>query len=146
MTISGDTDDLLSANVWGEEVEITRNQAGYGRIGTGGDLFTSVSTPNADIQRVSGSNPARDLGQGRFMTHQIFLPNGANVRQGDRIRASDWSVGKAEYFVEAVLADEGHTEVRTRLVRAVQGVLNYLLLEDGTYLYQEDGGGMILES
>lgn len=147
MSLSSDTDNLLSMDVWGEQVEIVRNATGYGDTGLAGDLWAVVSQPNADIQRISGNNPIRDLGQGRFSSHRIFLPGGANVRQGDRIRPSGWIAGQAEYFVQAVLADEGHTEIRANIVRPVEGAnLDYLLLEIGSYLLLEDGGGILLEN
>lgn len=143
MTIATDTDDLLVNNLWGELIYIVRNAPTYGRIGEGGDLFTIIGTPNGDIQRVSGNNPSRNLGQGRFMTHRVFLPNGTDIRQGDRIRTSDWTAGRAEYFIEEVLSDEGHVEVKASLARTI---VNFLLVETGELFLLETGASLQLEN
>ena len=132
MSISSDTDDLISTSLWGEVVTIMRNDPKYGDIGTGTELWSIISEPNADIQRIAGNNPTRNLGQDRISSHRIFLPDGTNVKQGDRIRSADWDVGKAVHFVLAVMADEGHTEIMTKLVRAqlkstLKGPLGLLL-------------------
>lgn len=145
MTIATDTDDLISTSLWGEVVTIIRNDPGYDHAGYGRDFWMTLTTVNADIQRIAGNNPTRDLGQGRFATHNIFLPDATSIKQGDRIRSSDWSVGKAEFAVEQVLSDEGHVEIRTKLVRSVAGLLNYLLLESGQNLLLENKSGIFLE-
>ena len=141
MTLATDTDNLLST--WGEQMYIVRNTPTYGNIGEGGDAFTILSTPNADIQRISGNNPARDLGQGRFMTHRIFLPDNTDVKQGDRLRTSDWTAGRAEYFVESVLSDEGHVELRASMARTI---INFMLVETGELLTLEDETALQLEN
>jgi len=143
MSISTDTDDLLSTSLWGEVLIIIRNDPDYGNFGEAGDHFDVMSNPNGDIQRVSGNNPTRNLGQGRFMTHTIFLPNNTDVKQGDRIRTSDWTAGRAEYFVEQVLSDEGHVELKASLARTM---VKFLLVETGELLLLEDGEALQMEN
>lgn len=117
MAISGDTDDLLDTGLWGEAVTVVRNTPTYDNVGQPSDSWASVSTPNADIQPVSGVTVTKDGGQQREMSHRIFLPSGNGVRQGDRIRPSGWATGDNEYSVEQVSSDEGHVEVLAVLVR-----------------------------
>ena len=117
MSISGDTTDLLDTALWGEVVTVVRNTPTYTDAGAATDSWASVSTPNADIQPVSGVTVTGQAGEVRSMSHRIFLPSGNSVVQGDRIRPSGWSTGDNEYQVEAVLSDEGHVEVLVTLVR-----------------------------
>lgn len=117
MTISGDTVDLVSTTLWGEEVNIIRNTPTYGDAGDSTDSWGTVVTANADIQPFSGFNPTIDLGQKRASTHRIFFPSGTAVIQGDRIRPSDWTAGDNFYEVDSVLSDEGHVEIYASLIR-----------------------------
>ena len=120
MTISGDTDDLVSQTLWGEQVNIIRNTPTYGEAGGPVDSWAVVLTVNVDIQPFSGSNPTVELGQKRISTHRVFLPNGTLIVQGDRIRPSGWVAGDNFYEVDAVLSDEGHVEVYASLVRGAE--------------------------
>lgn len=79
------------------------------------DSWASVGTPDGDIQPISGINPTVGIGQQRVSTHRIFLPDGTDIKQGDRIRPSGWSAGEDEYSVDSVLDDEGHIEARLQL-------------------------------
>jgi hypothetical protein len=144
MTVAGDTVDLLSTSLWGEVVTIVRNSPAYQDDGFGDEEWNSVADTLAEIQRISGNNPTRDLGQGRFCSHTIFLPDQTDVVQGDRIRSSEWTTGRAEFEVQVVMADTGHTEVRTRLVRSTS-LITFLLLEDGTDILLETGSRTNLE-
>lgn len=116
MTISGDTEDLVDTTVWGEVITIVRNTASYSDMGVATDSWESVATPNADIQPISGMNPTVGIGQMRASSHVVFLPDGTNVKQGDRVRPSGWSAGDDEYEVDSVLDDEGHIECRLSMV------------------------------
>jgi hypothetical protein len=142
MTIAGDTNDLVSTGLWGEEVMIVRNTPTYDDNGFPTDSWDMIVDTVGEIQRIPGNNPTRDLGQGRISSHAIFLPNATDVIQGDRLRSSDWDSGKAEYDVQSVRSDEGHVEIRTRLVRSST---LFLMLEHGTWLRLETGKGLQLE-
>ena len=117
MSISTDTDELLDTSLWGEAVTVMRNTPTYGGDGDKSDSWASVSTPNADIQPLSGADLARESGSEQMSTHKIFLPSGNGVRQGDRIRASGWVTGDDEHQVDAVLSFEDHVEVMTHIVK-----------------------------
>lgn len=117
MTLANDTVDLLATGLWGEVITIRRNTPTYGDTGAFTDSWATVSTPNADIQPVSGDVIARESGQDKKSTHRIFLPNGTAIKQGDRIRPSGWSAGDDEYEINSVLSDEGHVEVLATQVK-----------------------------
>jgi hypothetical protein len=140
MTLAGDTDDIIS--VWGEVVTVVRNFPTYGNAGFGVNVWTDVIATVAEIQRIAGNNPTRDLGQGRFSSHAIFLPDGTGIIQGDRIRSSEWTTGKAEFEVQAVFVEDGHVEVRTRLVRSS---VIFLMLENSEWILLETGKEINLE-
>ena len=120
MTLSADTVDLTSTSLWGEVVTIVRNTITSDDAGFTTDSWASVATPNGDLQPISnfssGANMAMPIGQQRMSSHRIFLPDGTDVKQGDRIRPYGWSAGDDEYRVDAVLDDEGHIEARLSLV------------------------------
>lgn len=116
MTLAEDTDSLIDLVVWGEVVTIVRNTITTDGMGATTDSWASVATPNGDIQPISGINPTLGIGQQRASSHRIFLPDGTNIKQGDRIRPYGWSAGDDEYDVDSVLGDEGHTECRLSLV------------------------------
>ena len=117
MSINTDTDELLNTSLWGEQVTIVRNTITYGSDGDKSDSWGSVSTPNADIQPLSGAELTREIGSQRSSTHKVFLPAGNGVLQGDRIRPSGWSAGNDEHHVDAVMSFEDHVEVMTHIVK-----------------------------
>lgn len=119
MSFADDTDDLLQDpnSGHGEAVVIRRNTPTYGDTGAASDSFSTIATIQGDIQPNSASNPTVELGQQKMSSHRIFLPNGANVLQGDRVRPSGWSAGEDEYEVDGVLSEEGHVEALASLVK-----------------------------
>lgn len=117
MSISTDTDELIDTSLWGEAVTVVRNTPTYGNDGDKADSWASVSTPNADIQPLTGAEANLESGAQRLSTHRIFLPAGNGVSQGDRIRANGWSTGDDEHQVDAVLSFEDHVEVLTHIVK-----------------------------
>lgn len=142
MTIAGDTEDLISTDLWGETVTIVRNDPNYNEAGFPLNIWDTVVVTHGDIQRISGNNPTRNLGQGRISSHTIFLPDATAIIQGDRIRSSEWDTGKAEFEVQSVMVEEGHVELRTRLVRTST---MFLMLEDGTWIFLETNSEVELE-
>mgnify|MGYP001600524561 CR=1 FL=1 len=115
MTIADDTDDILT--VWGETVTVVRNTPTYDGAGAlSGDSWATVSTPQADIQPLTGQFAVADDGEQKISTHWILLPSANAVRQGDRIRPVGWSAGDNEYEVDSAMLNEDHVEVMATLV------------------------------
>lgn len=120
MTIAQDTDALLGT--WGETVTLVRRSPSYSDKGTPTAGWASVATPSCDIQPSGGTTVRLPSGQQVKTTHNLFFPQGTDVRGGDRVRPSGWVAGNDEYEVQGVLAEpDSHVEAQATLVKGHGG-------------------------
>lgn len=120
MTIAQDTAALLT--VWGETVSLMRRGPTFSDRGTPTPVWTSVATPSCDIQSSGGATIRLPSGLQVSTTHNLFFPQGTDVRGGDRVRPAGWVAGNDEYEVQGVLAEpDSHVEAQAILVKGHGG-------------------------
>lgn len=117
MTISGDTDDIISTSLWGESVTIYRNTPSFGNFGEPTDSWGLQSTVACDIQPLGGSLKATEIGLQKNSTHKLFFPASTSVIAGDRVRPSGWVTGDDEYIVDVGSSFEDHVEADAHMVK-----------------------------
>jgi len=120
VTVAEDTVALL--DVWGQTVTTMRKIATFGDTGAPTPVWTQVYSGKADIQPVDGSEKRIPLGELATTTHEIFFPNGTDVKGADRVRPAGWVAGNDEYEVRGIVEETpSHTVVNASLVRGHGG-------------------------
>ena len=120
MTVANDTTAILA--VWGAPLTIVRKSPTYNTSGVATPAWATVTTATGDIQPISGSESRSNQGELVQTTHEIYLPNGTDIRGGDRIQPSGWAAGDDEYEVRGLIAETpSHVRVDATLVRGHGG-------------------------
>lgn len=114
MAIATDASDLLS--IWGSAVTVRRPSTTYGDTGKPTVTWATQASPTGLIQPADGETLREEEGQKVRTTHVLFVANGTDVLEGDRVRPNGWVSGDDEYQVHRVEAwTPSHS--RCRLVR-----------------------------
>ncbi|MBS3927797.1 MAG: head-tail adaptor protein [Sphingomonadales bacterium] len=120
MSVAQDTVSILA--VWGQTVTIMRKTPTFSDSGAPTPVWASVGTATADIQPIDGSEKRIELGERVLTTHEIYFPNGTDIRGGDRVQPAGWAAGDDEYEVRALIAETpSHVRVNATLVRGHGG-------------------------
>ena len=120
MTMAQDTTAIL--DVWGQTLTIVRKTPTYSDTGMATMVWAAVTTATGDIQPFSGAERRDVGGEIVLTTHEIYLPNGTDVRGGDRVRPAGWVAGDDEYEVRELRAETpSHIQINATLVRGHGG-------------------------
>ena len=118
MGIADDVDNLVSPNLWGQQVTLRVNTPSYNAQGAATDSWATSSTPNAILQPLAtAAMITTQGGQQKLSTHFAMLPNGTTVSEGYRLRPNGWDTGDDEYVVLLVRVHEGWVQALLELVK-----------------------------